>query len=598
MEFLIDTNDARELTPLINFTDSNYLPTPYVPPGAVSATHGQPRFGHTNSFDALLNGSEEQQKDYVMGIILGAMIILIVALVWFLGIVCLKIAGQKRVGFLAGHLVRPAAIGKSQDDEDEKGGVEVVMEGDDNDEQAPRDGDGINEAVPIVNGAPTKSSSSSSTANDDIAKAETKFTRQIWFVRSMFVLSGIIVIISGGLFYGKGVVSFRNSIDEVRQGIDLVQTAAYKTIELTDGLLLAERDLDDEMEPSREVAAEREDGSICGLDSELSVSIRNVYDELSTNVDEFKGMLEGSLASFGDDLRSLVSLTEEIDSSLDQADIFFYILIAISVIIIGLIAAMLVGVFFAWKGINNCFTIAIRYAIIWPLFIFVLILSWIFATLFLVASLAGADFCISPDQYVQSLLNRNADEFDGIIFGFVLYYISGCTITPAGDADMVAIMQQARLVTTHAHDLLQLMNDLPIERIGIICGLTIPQAQALKSLVDLGHDTTHVINRGAVGLRDVLACETFNPIYTTFVHEAFCVEGVSGLKYIFSTTLFISIFSMVMIMFRAALYPIKESAAKPASGSDEGAMEVVKYNENKAAKGEENATDDKPAVVY
>lgn len=44
----------------------------------------------------------------------------------------------------------------------------------------------------------------------------------------------------------------------------------------------------------------------------------------------------------------------------------------------------------------------------------------------------------------------------------------------------------------------------------------------------------------------------------TFVHQAFCVQGVSGLTYIFSTTMVIAIFSMVMIMFRAAMYPIKE----------------------------------------
>jgi hypothetical protein len=42
------------------------------------------------------------------------------------------------------------------------------------------------------------------------------------------------------------------------------------------------------------------------------------------------------------------------------------------------------------------------------------------------------------------------------------------------------------------------------------------------------------------------------------VHQAFCVQGVSGLTYIFSTTMVIAIFSMVMIMFRAAMYPIKE----------------------------------------
>jgi len=106
------------------------------------------------------------------------------------------------------------------------------------------------------------------------------------------------------------------------------------------------------------------------------------------------------------------------------------ILVAISVIIIALVVCMLVGVFFAWKGVTNCVTKLLQYAIIWPLFVFFLVLSWIFATLFLTASLAGSDFCYDPDQYVQTLLDQRSSGFEGIIVGFVVFYISGCTIKP------------------------------------------------------------------------------------------------------------------------------------------------------------------------
>ncbi|KAL7531419.1 hypothetical protein ACHAXR_004030 [Thalassiosira sp. AJA248-18] len=552
-------------SPLLNFTTDKYIPEPYVPPNSVISTHRQPRFGRTNDFSTVLDGNSDEVQEYVVGIVLGAMIILIVAICWFFAIVCLKIVGQSRVGFLAGRLVRPAAI-QSQDNEG-KGGVEVVMAGD----QTPDGENDVNEAVP-VNGA----------SNAADSKTEKKFVRTVWAVRGVFVLSGMCVIISGGLFYGKGVVSFKNSLDEV-------QAAANKAIDLTENVLQAGEDVEKDLEPSREVAASNEDKQICRLDSDLSSQIRNAYDALSSNVDEMKNMLDGSLEDFGHDLRSLVNLTEDVNESLDQADIFFYILIAISVIIIGIIVAMLVGAFFAWKGVFNCFTKCIQYTVIWPLFIFFLVLSWIFATLFLVVSMGGADFCFSPDQHVQALLNKNSGDFDGLIFGFIIYYVSGCTILPRGEEEIVAILSQLKLVLGFAHTLSELLGELPVEQIGIICGLSIYEASALKSLTDLAHDTTHALNRGVVGLKDVLSCGTFNPIYTTFVHKAFCVEGVSGLKYIFSTTLVISIFSMVMLMFRAALYPIKESAAQSVSESD-NAMEVVEYNE-------ESENDDKP-VVY
>ena len=166
---------------------------------------------------------------------------------------------------------------------------------------------------------------------------------------------------------------------------------AFKGIDLTENLLLDKEEIVEEVDTTEEVQDEN-GGEICGLDSETSNQIRLAYDEFTTNVDELTDMLDDTLEGFSDDLRSLISLTQNIDDSLDTADIFFYILIAISVVIICIVAAMLAAVFFAIKGWENTFTRIIKGALLWPFFIFFLLLSWIFATLFLVFSLAGADF--------------------------------------------------------------------------------------------------------------------------------------------------------------------------------------------------------------
>jgi len=176
-----------------------------------------------------------------------------------------------------------------------------------------------------------------------------------------------------------------------------VQDAAVKGIDLTENLLLDKEEIVEEVDTTEEVQEEN-GGEICGLDSETSNQIRLAYDEFTANVEELTDMLDGTLEGFSDDLRSLISLTQNIDDSLDTADIFFYILIAISVVIICIVAAMLAAVFFAIKGWENTFTRIIKGALLWPFFIFFLLLSWIFATLFLVFSLAGADFCVDPGE--------------------------------------------------------------------------------------------------------------------------------------------------------------------------------------------------------
>ena len=213
-----------------------------------------------------------------------------------------------------------------------------------------------------------------------------------------------------------------SSLDEVRAGIILVQDTATTAIEVTDNVFKAQEDIATGM--NLEGTGVESGQSICGATTAVSDQIQIIYNDLQAQVDELTSMVQGTLASFGTDLEELIALTEEMESSLDSANIFFYILIAISVIIVSLIVVMITGVFFSAKGHSNCFTRFITNAVLWPVFIFFLILFWAFATLFLVASLAGADFCVQPDEYMQAVLNRNQDKFDGVIFGFIIYYIS------------------------------------------------------------------------------------------------------------------------------------------------------------------------------
>jgi len=50
------------------------------------------------------------------------------------------------------------------------------------------------------------------------------------------------------------------------------------------------------------------------------------------------------------------------------------------------------------NGVSNRCTKCATHGIIWPVFIFLLVLAWIFGTLFLVISLAGSDFCVHPGK--------------------------------------------------------------------------------------------------------------------------------------------------------------------------------------------------------
>jgi hypothetical protein len=150
----------------------------------------------------------------------------------------------------------------------------------------------------------------------------------------------------------------------------------------------------------------------------------------------------------------------------------------------------------------------------------------------------------------------------------------GCTLLPPGEDDFKQMAILLENVLSYSHELFTLLADLSVDTIAQICGLSTEDATTLKALAVFLHQIAHFLNRVFTGLRDLLRCENFNSIYTTFVHQAFCVEGVSGLAYIFIASLIVATFSMVMIMLRAALYPIKEATASESRGGE--VIEVVK----------------------
>ena len=85
--------------PLETYNATPFTPKPYDPSRNIVEQHHFPRFGHTNDFDALVKGAMGQEShstmnDYIVGVCAGAMLIFAVALVWFMVIVALKIAGK------------------------------------------------------------------------------------------------------------------------------------------------------------------------------------------------------------------------------------------------------------------------------------------------------------------------------------------------------------------------------------------------------------------------------------------------------------------------------------------------------------------------
>lgn len=217
--------------PLKTFNDTKYVPKPFYPSNDIQNLHSINRFGHTNNIEILIKGISDsnmssQAESYIVGVCSAAILIFCIALVWFITIVVLKYCGQKKVGFLAGRLVHPNYDEDVEAEEQTR--LSTIQE------------------EPTVDGLEYEDSVHSSSSDngsslvnpltnplipdDELVKAATKdnqFKRIVFAVRAVFVLSGIFVIISGGLFFGKGVTGFKRSLDSTSHGLMVSNSILY-----------------------------------------------------------------------------------------------------------------------------------------------------------------------------------------------------------------------------------------------------------------------------------------------------------------------------------------------------------------------------------
>ena len=140
-------------------------------------------------------------------------------------------------------------------------------------------------------------------------------------MRAVFVLSGLCVIVFRILFYVKGIAQFKESLNSVHGGLELIQQTSYKAINITETVI------DDKDRLVQGFSETEEDlgGTFCHGNDQIATTINDYVDEFSSQIQELSKMVNDNLSSFSNDLREVISLTEDVDDGLDNADIIFYV---------------------------------------------------------------------------------------------------------------------------------------------------------------------------------------------------------------------------------------------------------------------------------
>jgi len=504
----MSTGIGRELDPLLEYEPDDYTPPVYTATRQVKGMHDWPRFGRTTEFVSALE--EDQRSQYITGIAVGSIITLAVFIVWALVLIGLKCAG-KRVGCASGKPRKP---------------------------EEPNIAGSINEETYQRN-------------MSRWTKANQGYERRLLVNRIIFLLSGIGVIVSSILFFTMGVGSLANSLNDAQGSITETQDILISLHNATGTFI----NMSYTAEESRDEFIGLTD-SVCGnvvnaaAETALEQEAQQMIDDVVETLSEADDFLRDASSDLQNDLSVAIQYAEDANNTVSKAYPFLYCTAAVMGILIIIVICLMIEVVLAWRGrkMRNCFVSCMKNGVILPIFFLFIILSWLFASLFQLAAIGSADFCVQPEQHVDYVLNKYvAKNMSPVLFAYLTYYLR-CQ-SEFAPVELISEAEPLWNGIDVVHDFLEYIADNGVS-ITSVCGSG--NLNAIQDLASALHSTLHVVNGLFVVALNLLQCSTFNPIYTGVLHDSLCVNGASGLVWLFSTLLCMAIFSMLMVTVRSA----------------------------------------------
>ena len=145
------------------------------------------------------------------------------------------------------------------------------------------------------------------------------------------------------------------------------------------------------------------------------------------------------------------------------------------------------------------------------------------------------------------------DDFDSILFQFLVYYVSGCpsSLKPTGLFNLLEeglsylseIMLLTSALVAQASPILQQCGADATSINGAVETLQLQACTVANSIYDVG---------------DFLTCANWNSLYVTVIYEAVCYQATTGFSWLATTQFLIIFFSLIMLTLRVAFYEIQD----------------------------------------
>jgi len=366
-----------------NFTAPTFLNT-----YAIRKTHDSPRFGHTNDMFLLLQGTRDEQKDYLKGLIMPVVAILLFFVIWLFILVAFRFLGPNEVGFLSGRFKRLPPEPKKTDPIEER-----------------------------------------------TAWADKYNLAQLWLkgIQICVCISGFLIIISACLMSSKGVASLTKSLNDGTTAISLSESLANQAIRLIDQAVAQNertgKAVDDLMIDLNGICPTlRPDGICSDVDDLDTCDFVGLFEspEIEMTLRHFKdgdqSVYFQELVNAKQNLMEFLDMTADLRKKADSFSVVFNVAMIFSLALTVLCLLINVGLLCR----NSKLVLCLQHCLVVPAFTVLVLISFFFAMTFVMGSMTVADLCYdSPDGKILILLNRFRTELSPIVVEIASFYING-----------------------------------------------------------------------------------------------------------------------------------------------------------------------------
>lgn len=394
--------------------------------------------------------------------------------------------------------------------------------------------------------------------------------RQLYCFRGVVLFAGLSIIVSAIVMSVGGTNSLTQTLDSARLSIGLVHGLATEAVGIVDQVIELNQNVSSKVFTLLEdingmcplvrdpLCDDLQDLNTCDLSGFLGNDMSEIF---KTVVGHFaageRSVIYQEIIKARDGLQDVQQMSLDIDNAASHFSWALILSMVFSLLLALLCLFIMSSLVFRMPKMLVC----LKGRIMMPIFVILVIFSYIFSLLFVTASMATADVCIYEDDRsnldirVLTLLGRFQETLSPIVVEFARFYIRQCPpqLLPKELVEQMDYIISGVPAIKEFSSIVDESTDLIQEA----CGFASSDTQKLMNLAETAQTNLCEVADILKKVREFFQCENWFPLYETTAYEALCYDGTDGFAYIASTQFVIVFMAFVILTFRVAFWDIQ-----------------------------------------